>query len=65
MDHSFGITKPAGTIQLPTMKGQEVAPNVFLLEEPTPVVGTNKMRCLADVGGMLAVVELNIKFQGE
>lgn len=52
-----------GTIQLPRMEGQQVAPGVWLIGEPTPIPGTSLLRCLADVNGALCVVELSVKFQ--
>lgn len=52
-----------GSLQLPKCDGMEVRPGVTLIGEPTPVVGTDKMRCLANVLGALCVVELSIKFK--
>lgn len=52
-----------GTLNLPKVDGMEVRPGVILIGEPTPVVGTDKMRCLANVAGALCVVELSIKFK--
>ena len=52
-----------GSLQLPKCDGMEVRPGVILIGEPTPVVGTDKMRCLANVLGALCVVELSIKFK--
>lgn len=49
-------------LPLPKMHGLEVSPGVYLIGEPSPVTGTNKLRCLADVGGMLCLVELSMKF---
>lgn len=59
------MIKVTGTIELPQLRGVEVSPGVFLLGEPTPVEGTALMRCLADVGGALAVVELRVSFGRE
>lgn len=53
----------AGTLSLPKMDGTEVRPGVTLIGEPTPVPGTDKLRCLANVLGCLCVVELSIRFQ--
>jgi hypothetical protein len=50
-----------GTVQLEPMDGKEIK-GVVLIGEPTPIVGTNKLRCLANVDGALALVELSIKF---
>lgn len=50
---------------LPKMDGVEVRPGIVLIGEPAPVPGTDKLRCLANVMGMLAVVELSIKFEGK
>ncbi len=52
-----------GTIHLPSMQDVEIRPGVLLLEEPVPVAGTNTLRCLAYVGGALAIVELSVKFK--
>ncbi len=52
-----------GSLNLPKMDGTEVRPGVTLVGEPTPVPGTDKLRCLANVAGMLCVVELSIKFK--
>jgi hypothetical protein len=53
-----------GVLNLPTMDGLEIRPDVFLIGEPTPESGTNKLRCLANVHGMLCIVELSLKFAG-
>lgn len=52
-------------VDMPKMDGMEVKPGVTLIGEPTPVPGTNKMRCLANVLGALCVVELSVKFGGK
>jgi hypothetical protein len=52
-----------GTMTLPTMDGLEVSPWVFLIGEPTPIPGTDKLRCLANVSGALAIVELKVRFK--
>ncbi len=52
-----------GTLELPKMAGKEIQPGVVLIDEPTPVPGTDKLRALANVGGCLCVVELRIKFR--
>lgn len=49
-------------LQLPKMDGMEVEPGVWLIGEPTPMPGTTKMRCLANVGGALCLIELGFKF---
>ena len=51
-----------GSLSLPSLTGIEISPGVWLMGEPTPVAGSNKLRCLADVHGALAVVELSLKF---
>jgi hypothetical protein len=51
-----------GALTLPKMDGVQIAPRVWLIGEPTPIVGTDRLRCLADVGGALAVVELRLRF---
>lgn len=52
-----------GTMELPKMDGVEIRPGVVLIGEPTPQPGTDKLRCLANVSGMLCLVELSIKFK--
>jgi hypothetical protein len=52
-----------GSLQLPKMDGVEIRPGIILIGEPSPVAGSDKLRCLANVAGMLAVVELGLKFQ--
>lgn len=51
-----------GKMQLPKMDGVEIEPGIFLVGEPSPVPGTPLMRCLANVYGALALIELKIKF---
>ncbi len=51
-----------GEMKLPTLDGYEVRPGIYLIGEPTPIKGTSKLRCLANVGGALCVVELGIRF---
>lgn len=52
-----------GTLQLMSkLDGQEISPGVFLVGEPTPRPGTDKLVCLADVGGAFCFVELRLKF---
>lgn len=54
--------KAQGTLTLPKMDRVEVSPGIFLIGEPAPVPGTNKLRCLANVGGCLVLVELKVNF---
>ena len=54
-----------GTMSLPKMDGLEIRPGVTLIGEPSPMEGTDKLRCLANVDGMLCVVELSIKFKAD
>ena len=54
-----------GTMSLPKMDGLEIRPGVTLIGEPSPVEGTDKLRCLANVDGMLCVVVLSIKFKAD
>jgi len=54
---------PEGKLELPKMDGYEIRPGITLIGEPTPVEGTDKLRCLANVLGSLCVVELSIKFK--
>lgn len=49
-------------LQLPKMDGHEVSPGVYLVGEPTPIPGTNELRCLASLYGCLCLVELVLKF---
>jgi hypothetical protein len=52
-------------INLPNLDGVEIQPGITLIGEPYPIVGTNKLRCLANVMGTLAVVELRVVFRKE
>jgi hypothetical protein len=58
------MDKITGNMTLPKMDRKEVSPGIFLIGEPTPQPGSNKLRALANVGGALCVVELSIKFGG-
>lgn len=55
-------------VQLEKMDGKEfpggmvAGGKIVLIGEPTPIAGTDKLRCLANVNGALALVELSIKF---
>lgn len=40
--------------------GLEVRPGVFLIGEPTPIPGSMLMRCLANVYGALALIEIKL-----
>ena len=51
-----------GTLTLPDLDGYEVSPGIFLIGNPTPVPGTDKLRCLANVHGALGLVELRLRF---
>lgn len=55
--------KPEGLVTLPPMDGLEVTPGITLIGEPSPVPGTNLLRCLANVGGMLCLIELRLTFK--
>jgi len=48
---------------LPKLNGCEVSPGVWLIGEPTPITGTDKLQCLANIEGCLCVVELQLRFQ--
>ncbi len=54
-----------GTLTLPKMDGHEVAPGILLIGEPSPIEGTDKLRCLANVGGALCLVELRLTFKSQ
>ena len=47
---------------LMSLKGKEIEPGVVILENPTPISGTNLMRVLASVGGYLCIVILKVTF---
>lgn len=51
-----------GELQLPKLEGIEIYPGIILMAEPTPIPGTNLFRCLANVYGALAIVELKLNF---
>lgn len=44
------------------LEGKEILPGIILMAEPTPIAGTMLMRCLANVYGALAIIELKISF---
>ena len=50
------------TTRLDKLKDMEIQPGIIILEEPTPIPGTNKMRALANVNGTLALIELSVTF---
>jgi len=50
------------TGNLPSMAGREVSPGIFLVGEPTPIPGTNKLRAIANAFGVLVLVELSLTF---
>jgi hypothetical protein len=54
-----------GTLTLPSIYNEEIAPGVIALSEPTPRpdLGPNSMACLANANGMLCVVELSIRLR--
>lgn len=54
-----------GTINIPKMDGVEIRPGIWLIGEPTPRpdLGKTAMVCLANIEGMLGLVELSIKFE--
>lgn len=52
-----------GTMTLPKMDGVEIRNGIVLIGEPSPVPGSSKLRCLANVYGSLCLVELSIKFE--
>lgn len=52
----------AGSLTMPKLDGREVSAGVTLVGEPSPIAGTDKMRCLANVGGALGLVELRLRF---
>ena len=54
-----------GVMHLPKMDGVEIRPGVVLIGEPMPEVGKTTMRCLANVYGVLCVIELKLKFIGK
>ena len=56
-----------GRITIPETDGVEIHPGVWLIGEPTPRpdLGKTAMACLANVNGMLAVVQLTIAFKEE
>ena len=51
-----------GNLELPKMNGVEISPGIFLIGQPSPMAGSDRLRCLADVNGALAIVELRISF---
>ena len=54
-----------GELILPKMDGVEITPGIFLIGEPVPRpdLGKTALVCLAEVRGMLALVQLSIVFK--
>ena len=50
------------TLTLSKLDGKEVSPGIYLIGEPTPIPGTDKLRCLANADGALVLVELKLRF---
>jgi hypothetical protein len=52
-----------GQLQLPKMDGVWITPRIRIIGEPTPRpdLGDNKLACLADVDGLLCVIELSLR----
>ena len=50
------------TLNLNNLDGAEVREGIFLIGEPTPIPGTNKMKALANVRGYLCLIELSVTF---
>jgi hypothetical protein len=53
------------TMTMPKMDGHEIRPGIYLIGEPTPIPGTNKMTALADYYGALALVEIVMRFAAD
>jgi hypothetical protein len=51
-----------GSMTLPKLDGVEIRPDVWIIGEPTPILGTDKLRALTNYRGALALVELRISF---
>lgn len=65
-NHAFARSRSnagLGILELPKMDGVEVSPGIFLIGEPTPEPGSNKLRCLAQIGCALCLVELSLNFK--
>jgi len=56
------MTAPLGTLTMPKLDGIEIKPGVWIIGEPTPVPGTDKLHALAEIEGTLCLVELVLKF---
>ncbi len=54
-----------GELTLPKMNGVEISPGIWLIGEPTPRpdLGKVSMSCLANISGILAVIELTLKLK--
>jgi len=54
-----------GSIVLPKLDGFEIIQGIYLIGEPTPRpdLGKTALACLANINGMLGVVELSIKLE--
>ena len=63
-----GLTKQpevTGTIRISETDGVEILPGIFLIGEPSPRpdLGPTALVCLANIQGMLGLVQLSIKFR--
>ena len=56
-----------GEIRLPKTDGVEVKPGIFLIGDPAPRpdIGPTALVCLANIHGMMGLVELSLKFVKE
>jgi hypothetical protein len=52
------------TMTMPKMDGHEVSPGIYVIGEPTPIPGTNKMTALVNYHGALALAQLVMRFAG-
>lgn len=61
------MDKIEGELIVPKMDGKEIMPGIFLIGEPTPRpdLGKNALVCLANIEGMLGLVQLSIKLKKE
>jgi hypothetical protein len=50
------------TMTMPKMDGHEVSPGIYVIGEPTPIPGSNKLTALVNYHGALALAELVMRF---
>ena len=63
----MGVVQLSGQLTIPKTDGVEVAPGIVLIGKPSPRpdLGDNVLVCLANIKGMLGLVQLRMRFMLE